>query len=753
MSNATYSKYWADANQQLYDQLEYERPKDPSLLSKDPNTAFQHMATLYIKYIQIYRNLEESYNEMLHPQKRRLLREVVTGVIGRILEIRFILVNLSCSDFFNYNDILLDLKLTPDQLNVSIPRFLVQERQQEIDSRKTLLESLNAKDFSFGKVDPFAQELSIIDAVQIIQISERGRQGKLRAKYMRDIRMQAKKEKESLGEEDLKERAAAALKIQTIFRGFRERVKFRSNLNKELCFLGMEAPSSDNSNAEALKKTSQRRKQLQKQYEEEYLQALVSIKEKIHRVEGPDMKEAMQDDFRTWYMEHKRNTGSFPEFPSDEVWQKPGFKFTTFEAELQAQAAQAAEAQKEEKPATPKEKKKDGKKKDEEEEEDPTAKYRFDDSIYLKTIEGEQKEFKEKWESKDEYENFAQKHDPEIIKADKRKEVEIEIKKEVFEILADELKNLKLAVENEKGKKGKGKGKDKKKGKKEKKDKGKKGKKEKDLTANRTMESLVEELVQTGLLQKYTPESLNSFVGEYNLMDTSISKDPFIMPSLGELKKTLVEYCIMPMAVNPEGSKIPKIASLLLYGPSGSGKSLLIRAIASEMGAQIFNLSPRNSAGQFVGKSNVSKMVHMVFKVARNQGPSIIYIDGIEMVFAKKVPKDDTSDPKRIKKDLLKSIKLIKDASEKVILIGTSSKPWDADVKALVGMFDKLLYIPKPDYASRLLLWKTFTAKLSDNKNKSLDFSMLTRSSEGMTAGLIEAICSRVLTQRRVKTV
>lgn len=46
------------------------------------------------------------------------------------------------------------------------------------------------------------------------------------------------------------------------------------------------------------------------------------------------------------------------------------------------------------------------------------------------------------------------------------------------------------------------------------------------------------------------------------------------------------------------------------------------------------------------------------------------------MVFAKKVPKDDTSDPKRIKKDLLKSIKLIKDSSEHVVLIATTSKPW-----------------------------------------------------------------------------
>ena len=45
------------------------------------------------------------------------------------------------------------------------------------------------------------------------------------------------------------------------------------------------------------------------------------------KIEGPDIKETIQDSFRQWYMEHKRIHGKFPEFPEDEVWQKPGFQF------------------------------------------------------------------------------------------------------------------------------------------------------------------------------------------------------------------------------------------------------------------------------------------------------------------------------------------------------------------------------------------------------------------------------------------
>lgn len=180
---------------------------------------------------------------------------------------------------------------------------------------------------------------------------------------------------------------------------------------------------------------------------------------------------------------------------------------------------------------------------------------------------------------------------------------------------------------------------------------------------------------------------------------------------------------------------------------------MLVNAIATMTGAQIFNLTPKNTAEQYVGKSNVTKMVHMAFKVGRAHSPAIIYIDNIEMVFAKKVPKDDTTDPKRIKKDLLKILKGLS-PSDRVILIGTSYKPWEADVKALVPIFDKHIYVPKPNYASRLLLWKDFISKkVTHEQAASIDFTALTRLSDGLTSGTIKLICDRILTERRLKNV
>jgi hypothetical protein len=187
--------------------------------------------------------------------------------------------------------------------------------------------------------------------------------------------------------------------------------------------------------------------------------------------------------------------------------------------------------------------------------------------------------------------------------------------------------------------------------------KGKKGKKkEKDLTAGRTIESLYEELIQAGIIQAPTELHLKDFVYNYNILDSSTDKK-IVEPCLLDLHQILTEYCILPLGFDSISDAIPKINSILLFGPKGVGKNAYVNAIATETGATLFNLSPRNTMGQYPGKAGVVKMLHMVFKVAEACAPSIIYINEAEMVFAKKVPKDNPSDPKRIKKLLIKYAK------------------------------------------------------------------------------------------------
>ncbi|KAJ3219263.1 Dynein regulatory complex protein 11 [Dinochytrium kinnereticum] len=694
MSNLTFNKLWNDGHQNVLDQLEYETPKDLTMVPKDRESATQHIAVLYVKYLQIMRKLEK-------------------------------LVEIELSDFLNFTDILLDLKLTPDDLQVPIPRFMIEEREKDVEGRKALLETLDAKELGAGEQAAIFPEIPLSEAIRIIQIAERARQGRLRAKYMREIKLQAQREKELDGGDDEAEVNLAALRIQKV----------------------------------------------------------------ITKVEGPDMKESMQDNFRQWYMEYRKIHGKFPEFPPDRLWQQPKFQFSLtddgkdqmLDGEGEEASAKDAESRsasakkggdkgkkdkdagkgKKGKPGTPK---KGGKGGDDGDEDGFGIK--LDDSKHLPVINTECSNFGTKWLNKDESDNFAQKHDQEIIKLEKRKEVEVEIKKEVFEVLKEELKNLKLAVDREKnsksrkgkkGKKGKsakGKKKGGKKGKKDKKGKkgGKKGKKEKDLTANRTMESLVEELIQTGILQKvrrFKAIHMSEIKGELNLLENISTKSPVIDPTIGEMRRILTEYGILPIGL-PHTGEIPGITSALIFGPRGTGKTMMVNAIASETGAYLFNISPKNTVGQYVGKPNVTKMIHMVFKVAKANPPSIIYIDNVEMVFAKKIPKDDTTDPKRIKKDLLKQVKALK-VEDRVLLLGTSFKPWEGEAKAMLPVFQKCLMAPKPDYASRHIIWRNFIQRKAPSSVKNINISLLTRMSYGLSAGSILLVCERVLTERRLK--
>merc|ERR1712080_297350 len=61
-----------------------------------------------------------------------------------------------------------------------------------------------------------------------------------------------------------------------------------------------------------------RRRVVQLENEREYQKALVSIKEKLKDVEGPEMRESMQDQIRQWFIESRDATGKFPEYPTEE---------------------------------------------------------------------------------------------------------------------------------------------------------------------------------------------------------------------------------------------------------------------------------------------------------------------------------------------------------------------------------------------------------------------------------------------------
>lgn len=61
---------------------------------------------------------------------------------------------------------------------------------------------------------------------------------------------------------------------------------------------------------------------------------------------------------------------------------------------------------------------------------------------------------------------------------------------------------------------------------------------------------------------------------------------------------------------------MPQIKSILIAGPRGVGKKMLMHAICTETGANLFDLTPENIAGKYPGKSGLAMLIHMVTKVS-----------------------------------------------------------------------------------------------------------------------------------------
>ncbi|KAJ8003910.1 hypothetical protein DPEC_G00153300 [Dallia pectoralis] len=774
MSDSSYTRMWAEAQGALDDLLVDEFPPTAQQPMKDSLKAFQGIATFYLKYLQIFRSLEAVYDQIVHPQKRRVVRHVLDGVMGRLLELKNEMVELEFSEFHYFDDLLQDLKLTPEDLEVPIPQYFLREKIRVLRDRENMLAHIMAKG---GHIEHFEQVVSaptmrLEEAVRVLQICERARQGRLRHRFMKEIR-QAETEEivtRSPAYPSTLDPDQAATRIQKVWLGYRQRKKTKRERLEEFIFLGMVSPERQYRMHSAAQLKAQQgeatRRLVQEENEEEYQRVLVSIKESVRAVDGPDIREALQEQIRQWFIECRDATGKFPDLPSVEE----GGSAAIFAQKTPEQVAAELAAKEEEKQKKrnrmkdkkegrePKEKKKDNKRKNKREKgvkevEEQEKGWKMPPSNFLATVADGNKMYKDVWQGRDERQNLLQRFDAQLAREENRTEVEEEVRVQVDELMRQEVKNLKLTVDREREKKKKQK--KGKKGSKKKKKKGKKSvkkkKKVKDLTADRTIESLYEELVLEGFLIRPMNIKLSEYIGEFSYMGTTLRQaaiEP--MPSLWDVRQLIALYGILPLGSQALHEKAPLIKALLLAGPAGVGKRMLVHAICTETGANLFNLSPGNLAGTYPGRSGLQHLLHMVFKVAQQLQPSVIWIGDAEKTFYKKVPKPEKDmEPKRLKKDLVKVLKTLK-CEDRVLVVGTTRRPFEADLKPFCKVYKKIILIPRPDYASRLVLYREFLLGAGAHLTPSLDLSSLAKVTDGYTQGQILEAVRLVLNPRRL---
>lgn len=117
-----------------------------------------------------------------------------------------------------------------------------------------------------------------------------------------------------------------------------------------------------------------------------------------------------------------------------------------------------------------------------------------------------------------------------------------------------------------------------------------------------------------------------------------------------------MNVCIMKM-YSRDSLLLLILNKSFFQGPPGCGKKMLVHAVCTELGAMLFDLTPANIVGKYPGKTGLIMLIHLVMKVSRLLQPSVIWMDEADKPFVKKIPKTDKTDPKRLKKDLVKIIK------------------------------------------------------------------------------------------------
>lgn len=203
---------------------------------------------------------------------------------------------------------------------------------------------------------------------------------------------------------------------------------------------------------------------------------------------------------------------------------------------------------------------------------------------------------------------------------------------------------------------------------------------------------------------------------------------------------------VLPLLCEPELLQTIKTpCSIAICGPKGTGKFTFISAALQETKATLFNVSGPAISRTLQPDQTAGGLLSNIFKFAKQIAPSVIYMDDVEAVFAKK-GKEEQFDLRTLKKDLTKNLKALRPA-DRVLFVGRSDQPWDADIKAMVPVFDRVIYTPKPDYTTRYRLW-TEKLKKSDKPFSQVNVSLLASSSEGLTVTQIIDTFHSVISKR-----
>jgi transitional endoplasmic reticulum ATPase len=218
---------------------------------------------------------------------------------------------------------------------------------------------------------------------------------------------------------------------------------------------------------------------------------------------------------------------------------------------------------------------------------------------------------------------------------------------------------------------------------------------------------------------------------------------------LVNVKRELQEAVEWPMKYpafySNMGHRIPR--GILLYGSSGTGKTLLAKAVATESEANFISIRGPELLSKWVGESE--KGIREIFKRARQASPCVIFFDEIDSIASIRGASGDASGTQRVVSQILTEMDGMETLYGVVVLAATNRPDMLDQALLRPGRFDKIIQVPPPDKDSRkqileissdgMAIDRENTADVGQNLDR-VNFDKISNDTEGFSGADVVSV-------------
>ncbi|MED6222624.1 hypothetical protein PIB30_066053 [Stylosanthes scabra] len=208
--------------------------------------------------------------------------------------------------------------------------------------------------------------------------------------------------------------------------------------------------------------------------------------------------------------------------------------------------------------------------------------------------------------------------------------------------------------------------------------------------------------------------------------------------ALDDIKESLQEAVMLPLR-RPDlfkGGLLKPCRGILLFGPPGTGKTMLAKAIANEAGASFINVSMSTITSKWFGEDE--KNVRALFTLAAKVAPTIVFVDEVDSMLGQRSRAGEHEAMRKIKNEFMTHWDgLLTKPGEQILVLAATNRPFDLD-EAIIRRFERRIMVGLPSAENREGILKTL---LSKEKHENIDFKELAAMTEGYSGSDLKNLC------------